>query len=124
MSDSPDEIAQEFRSVVNMTAKQLENWLDTEESRRVGYKEDGEGESVGHHSGRKIIEILAKKKAEYTEADRRHMAKVVGYIHRHLAQRPEGVSSETPWRASLMNWGHDPLKSRTSGKAPKSRSES
>ncbi len=38
------------------------------------------------------------------------MAKVVGYVHRHLAQRPEGDIEETPWRYSLMNWGHDPLK--------------
>jgi hypothetical protein len=35
---------------------------------------------------------------------------VVGYIHRHLAQRPSGDVSQTPWRHSLMNWGHDPLK--------------
>jgi hypothetical protein len=34
---------------------------------------------------------------------------VVGYIHRHLAQRPAGDISQTHWRYSLMNWGHDPL---------------
>ena len=37
------------------------------------------------------------------------MDKVVGYVHRHLAQRPKGDVAETPWRYSLMNWGHDPL---------------
>jgi hypothetical protein len=36
------------------------------------------------------------------------MAKVVGYVHRHLAQRPDGDITDTHWRYSLMNWGHDP----------------
>ena len=37
------------------------------------------------------------------------MRKVVGYVHRHLAQRPGGDVRHTRWRWSLMNWGHDPL---------------
>jgi hypothetical protein len=37
------------------------------------------------------------------------MHKVVGYVHRHLAQRPSGDVTDTAWRYSLMNWGHDPL---------------
>lgn len=73
---------------------------------------EGEHESVGHHSGRRIVELLRKKKADYGDADLAHMRKVVGYVHRHLAQRPDGDVSETRWRYSLMNWGHDPLKGR------------
>jgi hypothetical protein len=39
------------------------------------------------------------------------MAKVVGYVHRHLAQTPAKEDLEhSKWRYSLMNWGHDPLK--------------
>jgi hypothetical protein len=34
---------------------------------------------------------------------------VVGFIRRHLAQRPENEVTSR-WRYSLMNWGHDPLK--------------
>jgi len=109
MSDS-EKVTADFKSAVNMTAGQLEQWLRTEESQKVGYKDEGEGESVGHHSGRRIVEILRKKKADYDDDDLRHMAKVVGYVHRHMAQRPEGDIEETPWRYSLMNWGHDPLK--------------
>ena len=36
--------------------------------------------------------------------------RVTGDIHRHLAQRPSGDITETRWRYSLMNWGHDPKK--------------
>ena len=110
MSDDPDKAIADFKAAVNMTARQLEDWLETDESKEVGYKDGGEGESVGHHSGRRIIAILGKKPADYTDDDLHHMAKVAGYVHRHLAQRPEGDIDETPWRYSLMNWGHDPAK--------------
>ena len=99
----------EFQDVVNMTASELEKWLKTDESRDVGQK-SGDGESVGHDSGRKIIKILGKKKADLTDADEAHMRKVVGYVHRHLAQHPKGDVEDTKWRYSLMNWGHDPTK--------------
>ena len=99
----------EFKDAVNMTASELEKWLQTDEARAVGQK-SGSGESVGHDSGRKIVKLLHTKKADLTDADEQHMRKVVGYVHRHLAQRPDGDVTGTKWRYSLMNWGHDPLK--------------
>jgi hypothetical protein len=96
MKDEQDKVIAEFKAVVNMTAGQIRKWLETDESKQVGFKSEGEGESVGHHSGRRIIEILDKKTAEYTEADLRHMAKVVGYVHRHQTQRPEGNIAKLP----------------------------
>ena len=109
MADDPDQVRRDFREAVNMTPGQLEKWLDTEESKQVGQK-DGGSESVGHESGRRIVALLRTKQADLTEDDVAHMAKVVGYVHRHLAQRPtkEDVESSR-WRYSLMNWGHDPL---------------
>ncbi|WP_067498330.1 DUF3140 domain-containing protein [Actinoplanes sp. TFC3] len=100
----------DFKDAVNMSASELEKWLKTDESREVGQKSSSSAESVGHDSGRKIIEILHTKKGDLSEADEAHMRKVVGYVHRHLAQRPSGDVKETKWRYSLMNWGHDPLK--------------
>lgn len=101
-------IYDEFRDCVNMSPGKLAEWLDTEQSQSVG-DTGGEGESTGHKSGRRIVEILRTRKADLTEEDYAHMAKVVGYIRRHLAQRPGGDISESKWRYSLMNWGHDPL---------------
>ncbi|GGN04533.1 DNA topoisomerase VI subunit B [Actinoplanes campanulatus] len=100
----------EFRDAVNMTAGELNKWLGTEESKTVGQRSSPGTESVGHHSGRKIVGILGKKETELTEADEQHMRKVVGYVHRHTAQRPDGDVADSRWRHSLMNWGHDPLK--------------
>lgn len=106
-SEEKQEIYEAFNREVNMQPKELEEWLQTEASRSVGA---GEGESVGHASGRRIVDIKRTKKAELSEDQYTHMRKVVGYIHRHLAQRPSGELEDTPWRYSLMNWGHDPLK--------------
>ncbi len=110
MTEEQKDSLNEFKEAVNMTAKEIENWLKTDESKEVGYKENDGDESVGHKSGKHIIKILDKKQDEYTDDDFKHISKVVGYIHRHLAQRPDGDITETHWRYSLMNWGHDPKK--------------
>ena len=97
-----------FRAVVNMDADEIEQWLDTEESRRVGMIRPGETESVGRQSARRIVSILRKPEAALNSADLRHMRKVVGFVRRHRAQEPvNNVTSR--WRYALMNWGHDPL---------------
>lgn len=101
----------DFRALVNMTPKQLEKWLVTEDSQAVGGKKARAEESVGHHQGHVIIALLGKKKRELTEGDVHEMGRVRSYIKRHLAQRPEGDVRDTRWRYSLMNWGHDPCKS-------------
>jgi uncharacterized protein DUF3140 len=111
MAEHDDDPTAEFTEAVNMSASELSKWLDTDESQSVGQKsESGSGESTGHASGRRIVDLLKTAKADRTDADRAHMRKVVGYVHRHLAQRPSGDVTDTPWRWSLMNWGHDPLK--------------
>lgn len=105
-----DERIDRFEEAVNMMASELEGWLETDESKSVG-EADGSGEAKGHRSGRRIVEILGKNRDELTDADLDHMQTVAAYVNRHVAQRPEGDVAETPWRYSLMNWGHDPLKS-------------
>jgi hypothetical protein len=101
------EVWSDWQEAVNMTAAELEGWLETDDSTSVG---QGEGESVGHRSGRRIVELLRTRKADLSDDDVAHMRKVVGYVHRHRAQRPDGDVTDTPWRWSLMNWGNDPLK--------------
>jgi hypothetical protein len=110
MADDDEDTKKEFDDAVNMTASELEKWLESDESKSVGQKSGGSGESTGHESGRHIVEILKTKKSELTEEDHAHMRKVVGYTKRHLAQRPSGDVKDSAWRYSLMNWGHDPVK--------------
>ena len=109
MSKSNNEIYSEFYEAVNMQPKELEDWLKREESKGVG-QDSGDGEAIGHKSGKKIVKIKNKKKDELTESDYEHMNKVVGYVNRHSAQKPGGDIKDSKWRYSLMNWGHDPCK--------------
>ena len=114
MSADPEQTYRDFKQAVNMTPAALEKWLATPESQAVGWKGPdgkGEGESVGHAEGRRIVELLHKGRAALTDDDRAHMTKVVGYVHRNLAEGGPAEGKEpSRWRYSLMNWGHDPCK--------------
>ena len=103
-----EEAYQEFKDSVNMAPKELEEWLEMEESKSVG-QDSGDGESKGHKSGKRIVKIKRKKKDGLTESDYEHMKKVNSYISRHTAQKPKEVEG-SDWLYSLKNWGHDPQK--------------
>lgn len=79
-----DEVIKEFNELVNMTASELEKWLKSSDSNSAGWpKDSGDGESVGHDSGRKIVEILKdnpqKNPDKYDNDQIEHMRKVVAY---------------------------------------------
>jgi len=107
--DQKRDVRTEFGEAVNMSASQLRTWLDSDESRSVGDTGGSAKESTGHEMGRHIVELHDKHVADLDDDDYARMRKVVGYVHRHLAQRPKGDVTGTRWRYSLMNWGHDPL---------------
>lgn len=46
-----DQIWDDFAEAVNVSPAELETWLQTDESKSVGWTDNGGGESVGHHSG-------------------------------------------------------------------------
>jgi predicted NAD/FAD-dependent oxidoreductase len=102
------DVRQRFRSAVNMDADELEAWLATAESCRVGQRKE-DGESVGHAAGRRLVAILRTPEAELTGEDWALMRKAAGFVARHRAQQPENIVTSR-WRYSLMNWGFDPLK--------------
>lgn len=102
-------IRADFHRVVNMGADEIEEWLGTPESRKVGQKASPDGESVGHRSGRRSVAILRSPDHALDDDDYAHMRKVIGFVRRHRAQEPANMVTSR-WRYSLMNWGHDPLK--------------
>ncbi|CRK13334.1 hypothetical protein BN1723_009976 [Verticillium longisporum] len=88
-----EEVISEFNSLVNMTASDLETWLKSDDANSAGWPKDdadGDGETVGHESGRKIE---AKGNEEKTDEE---VKKTKSY-------------------ASLKNWGHDFLKAEGRG---------
>ena len=105
-----DQVEREFYELVNMTSTELRSWIETDESKGAGWTHDG-GETVGHQSATKIIDILEK------EEDVAHMRRVVAYCKRHLAQeqnltaeKSEDEIRQSKSYKSLKNWGHDMLK--------------
>ena len=95
-------IAREFKAVVNMAPACLRAWLETPDSKSVGMTHDGEKvtqpgehEAVGHEMGRRILALHAKKASDRDNEDYAAMRKVVGYVHRHMKQRPAGDVTET-----------------------------
>ena len=107
---SKEQIWDEWRELVNMAPQELEDWLQTDESKSVG--DTDSGESTGHKSGRRIVKIKRTHKDDLSDDQWDHMAKVVGYVKRHLSQGgPNADVESSAWRYSLMNWGHDPCKS-------------
>ena len=101
MAKSDEQVIGEFDEAVNMSRKELEDWLQTDKSKSVG---QGDGESRGHESGRRIVEILDKNKPNYTGDDSDHMRRVVSYVHRHQAQKPIENVEDSNWRYSLINF--------------------
>jgi hypothetical protein len=104
-------VHEEFVRLVNIPPAQLKAWLASEESRSVGMTPDGDkvtgsshAESVRHQMGERILQIHSKKADGLSEQDFADMRKVIGYIHRHSAQRPKGDVTDTRWRKSLIQW--------------------
>ncbi|KAH8726221.1 hypothetical protein GQ44DRAFT_771413 [Phaeosphaeriaceae sp. PMI808] len=112
MTKDNETVIEEFNNLVNMTAKELQDWLGSEDSVGAGWsKDDGSGETIGHDSGRKIVIILEKNpkkdSSKYELDDIDHMRKVVAYCKRHLAQE-EKAKQDTSSKSykGLKNWGH------------------
>ncbi|KAJ5093002.1 hypothetical protein N7456_008863 [Penicillium angulare] len=109
-----DTVISEFNELVNMTPKELRDWLKDEKSISAGWVNET-GETTGHESGRKIVNILEHNPdgnaSDYSDSDIVHMRKVVSYCKRHLAQE-EAAKHDTTSKSyrSLKNWGHDALK--------------
>jgi hypothetical protein len=99
--DDRQQVIEEFDKAVNMSPKELEEWLQTDESKSVGQR-DGGGESKGHESGRRIVEIKRKNKSDYTDDDVEHMKRVNSYVKRHLGQGPKNDVENSKWRYSLV----------------------
>lgn len=97
----------EFHTVVNMTSRELRDWLAT-----ASANEEAEAlpDQVRPETGRRVLEILSKRRTDVTADDvevMRHVVDVVRTVH----PDPDGGDvDDDAWRRRLMNVGHDPLK--------------
>jgi uncharacterized protein DUF3140 len=106
-SDVDDELWTEFHRVVNMTSRELQDWLATMDADAVA---ETLPDQAGTETGRHVLAILRKRRTDLTADDERVMRHVVDRIHRERRDDLEPVAGEAHWRRRLMAIGHDPLK--------------
>lgn len=107
MVEIEDELWDEFHRVVNMTSRELEDWLRVQAA-------DEEFEQLpdqaGTPTGREVLAVLGKRRGDLTDADERAMRKVVDRVHAQRRDDLEPTAGQAAWRHKLMSIGHDPLK--------------
>ena len=98
-----------FHQVVNMTSEELRAWLLT------GAPDSGASPAGPQAElpelGRRVVELLRKRKVELTQRDADVMEQVVDFVLSQEAEGPSGPESDEEWRRTLMTVGHDPMRS-------------
>ena len=107
MADVDDELWDEFHRVVNMTSRELADWLRTCDA-----GEDGEElpDQAGTPTGQQVLAILGKRRQDLTPHDADVMRRVVDRVHAQRRDDLEPTAGQSGWRHRLMSLGHDPLK--------------
>lgn len=102
-----DELWQEFHRVVNMTSRELREWLMTRDASETSEElPDQAGTPTGQH----VLAILGKRRTDLTSDDARIMQKVVDSVLAERRDDLEPTAGQAHWRHRLMSLGHDPLK--------------
>ncbi|ALC24617.1 DUF3140 domain-containing protein [Streptomyces pristinaespiralis] len=101
------ELWDEFHTVVNMTSRELQEWLSVE---AASEETEEVPDQAGPPTGRKVLEILGKRRTDLTADDTRVMQRVCDVVRSQRNAEMEPEAGDANWRHSLMNIGHDPLK--------------
>jgi hypothetical protein len=102
-----DTLWNEFHRVVNMTSRELQDWLRTD---AAGPDAEVEPEHAGTPSGQEVLDILRKRRADLTEHDADRMQRVVDRVLAERRDDLEPTAGQQYWRRRMMRMGHDPLK--------------
>jgi hypothetical protein len=102
-----DELWQEFHQVVNMTSRELADWLRTA---AAGEDSETVPDQAGTPTGRQVLQVLGKRRGDLTEEDQQVMRTVVDRVRAERREDLEPVAGQADWRHRLMSLGHDPLK--------------
>jgi hypothetical protein len=102
-----DELWQEFHTVVNMTSRELEDWLRT---RSADEDDEALPDQAGTPTGRHVVQILGKRRGDLTDDDARVMRRVIERVRAQRRDDLEPTAGDPAWRHRLMSLGHDPLK--------------
>ena len=102
-----DEVWDEFHTVVNMTSRELEDWLRTESGRE---RTEAFPDQAGNPVGAQVVHILGKRRSDVTDEDIEVMVAVIDRVRTQRGAELEPTAGDAGWRHALMDIGHDPLK--------------
>jgi hypothetical protein len=102
-----DELWEDFHRAVNMTSRELVEWLRTDAAGEVAEQLPDE---VHEGLGQKVVAILGKRRVDLTHDDVDTMGHVVAIIDRERGDDFEPTAGDMRWRHKLMSLGHDPLR--------------
>ena len=107
MADVDDELWAEFHRVVNMTSRELSEWLRTRDAGEAGEELP---DQAGTPTGQQVLAILGKRRQDLTSHDGDVIRRVVERVHAERRADLEPTAGQPGWRHRLMSIGHDPLK--------------
>jgi Protein of unknown function (DUF3140) len=102
-----DTLWDDFHTVVNMTSRELRDWLAVQ---GAGEETEQEPDRAGSHLGHRVLDILGKRRADVTPDDVAVMEEVVERVTSQRGVDLEPTAGQAAWRHRLMTIGHDPLK--------------
>ncbi|MBF6090021.1 DUF3140 domain-containing protein [Nocardia cyriacigeorgica] len=105
-SQVDDELWDEFHRVVNMSSRELRDWLRTE---AAGAEAEREPDRAGPEVGRQVLAILGKRRTDLNADDVAVMRYVVDEVTTARRADLEPVAGDAQFRHRLMCLGHDPL---------------
>ena len=104
-----DELWDEFHTVVNMTSRELTDWMLTSASGEATATVETTPElEVSRH----VIAILGKRRTDLTADDIDTMTHVIDQVRTIRGEELEPEAYDDEVRRTLMLLGHDPLKPR------------
>src|SRR5918998_1492883 len=115
MADVDDELWDEFHRVVNMTSRELSEWLRT---RDAGEEGEELPDQAGSPTGKQVLAILGKRRQDLTPHDTDVMRRGGDRGHAQRRDDLEPTAGQSGWRHRLMSLGHD----RSSPPGPRSGS--
>jgi hypothetical protein len=102
-----DELWEEFHRVVNMTSRELSDWLRSESA---ADNSEARPDQSGDPVSREVVAILGKRRSDLTADDVAVMEGVVTEVRAARGGDREPTAGDDAWRRRLMSAGHDPLK--------------
>jgi hypothetical protein len=104
-----EDLWNEFHSSVNMTSRELQDWLNVLSVDPGAFPGAGD-EVVSPESGARIAAVLTKRRTDVTQEDVNLMVQIVDLVARENPDPDGSDIQDDAWRRRLMTVGHDPLK--------------